>query len=82
MRFRFKEVRATSKVIVLQWSKNIWEKEFQSVRFRSKVVRVIHFEISSPKYFKYFASFSLIRFPLRFRYKEVRVRHLEIPFPK
>jgi len=42
-------------------------------------VRVIHFEIPSPKYF---APFSPIPLPLRSRFKEVRLTHFEIPSPK
>ena len=49
------------------------------MRFRSKEMRVTHFEIPSPKYY---APFSPILLPQRSRSKEVRVTHFEILSPK
>ena len=48
-------------------------------RSRLKEVRVIHFEIPSPKYF---APFSPILLLTRFKLNEVRATHFEIPSPK
>jgi len=48
-------------------------------RSRSKVVRVTHFAIPSPKYF---APLSPMLLLLRKRLKEVRITHFSIPSPK